>query len=45
MMPTGFYADQRAIPELTLESSWRATSLDARVGPHVDLVCGVLAEL
>lgn len=45
MMPTGFYADERAIPELTLESSWRATSLEARVAPHVDLVCAVLEEL
>lgn len=45
MMPTGFYANERAIPELTLESSWRARSLEARVGPHVDLVCGLLAEL
>ncbi|HRG97426.1 MAG TPA: DUF2817 domain-containing protein [Polyangiaceae bacterium] len=45
MMPTGFYADERAIPEITLESSWRASSLEARVGPHVDLVCALLAEL
>ena len=45
MMTTGMYADDRAIPELTLESSWRLDDPAARVRAHVDLVGALLAEL
>ncbi len=45
MMPASFYADQLGIPEITIESSWRMPRREDRVGPHVALVCALLAEL
>lgn len=45
MMATGMYADARRVPELTLESSWRLPSREARVRAHVELVLAVAREL
>jgi len=45
MKSTGIWCDDRGIPEITLESSWRGTSREARVRPHVDLVCALVGEL
>lgn len=45
MMATGMYADARRIPELTLESSWRLPSKQARVRAHVELVLALAREL
>jgi hypothetical protein len=42
MMATGMYADDRGIPELTLESSWKLADPEARVRAHVDLVLAAL---
>ena len=39
------YSEDRAIPEIVLESSWRMPDLQARVRPHVDLVNAVAARL
>ncbi len=38
MMATGTFADERGIPEITLESSWRLADPDQRVRAHVELV-------
>ncbi|MEZ4257532.1 MAG: DUF2817 domain-containing protein [Polyangiaceae bacterium] len=35
------YSEDRGIPEIVLESSWRMTDAAARVRPHVDLVAAV----
>jgi hypothetical protein len=35
------YSEDRAVPEIVLESSWRMTDEAARVRPHVDLVAAV----
>lgn len=35
------YSEDRAIPEIVLESSWRMADEAARVRPHVDLVAAV----
>lgn len=39
------YSEDRAIPEIVLESSWRMADIAARVRPHVDLVNAVAARL
>jgi hypothetical protein len=45
MMATGMYAEERGIPEITLESSWRLPDRQARVRAHVDLVLTLIDEL
>ena len=45
MMAPGMYADARRVPALTLESSWRLPSREARVRAHVELVLAVAREL
>jgi hypothetical protein len=45
MMATGMYADGRSIPELTIESSWRAKDPAERVRAHVELVLALASEL
>lgn len=45
MMATGTFAEERGIPEITLESSWRLPDSDARVRAHVELVLGLAAAL
>ncbi len=45
MKATGMWCDDRGIPEITLESSWRLDDLAARTRAHVDLVNAVVAEL
>lgn len=45
MMATGMYADGGGVPEITLESSWRARDPDVRVRAHVELVLALAAEL
>ncbi|HJL19025.1 MAG TPA: DUF2817 domain-containing protein [Sandaracinaceae bacterium LLY-WYZ-13_1] len=45
MKATNVFADDRGVPELTLESSWRLPDRASRVRAHVDLVLGVLDEL
>jgi hypothetical protein len=39
------YSEDRGIPELVLESSWRLRDEDARVRAHVDLVMAVALHL
>ena len=39
------YSEDRAIPEIVLESSWRVPDAAARVRPHVDLVAAVARAL
>lgn len=45
MKATGLYAQERGVPEITLESSWRDPDRQARVRPHVDLVAAAIDEL
>lgn len=45
MKATLMYSDDREIPELVLESSWRQTDSAARIGSHVDLVRALIDEL
>lgn len=45
MKATLMFSDDRQIPELVLESSWRQKDSAARVRPHVDLVLGLVDEL
>lgn len=45
MMATGMYADERGIPEITLESGWRLPDREARVRAHVELIGALLDEL
>jgi hypothetical protein len=45
MKATIAYSEDRGIPEIVLESSWRMTDEAARVRPHVDLVAAVAAKL
>lgn len=45
MMATGAFAEQRGVPEITLESSWRLTDPEQRVRAHVELVLGLAAAL
>ncbi len=45
MKATGVWADERGVPEITLESGWRSTDRDARVRGHVDLVVAALERL
>lgn len=45
MKATIAYSEDRKIPEIVLESSWRAADEAARVRPHVDLVAAVGARL
>ena len=45
MKATLMYSDDRQIPELVLESSWRLPDRGARVRPHVDLVHALIDEL
>jgi hypothetical protein len=45
MKATLMYSDDRHIPELVLESSWRLPDREARVRGHVDLVHALLVEL
>lgn len=45
MMATGMWARERGIPEITIESSWRATDPSLRISGHVSLVRAVLAHL
>jgi hypothetical protein len=39
------YSEDRGIPEIVLESSWRMTDEAARVRPHVDLVAAVARKM
>jgi hypothetical protein len=39
------YSEDRAVPEIVLESSWRMTDEAARVRPHVDLVSAVAERM
>jgi hypothetical protein len=39
------YSEDRGIPEIVLESSWRIAAAEARVRPHVDLVMAVAKRL
>lgn len=45
MKATGLWAEERGIPEITLESSWRDPDRDSRVRAHVDLVAALIDEL
>ncbi|HBQ19088.1 MAG TPA: hypothetical protein DEF51_50830 [Myxococcales bacterium] len=45
MMATIRYSEERGIPELVLESSWRDPDAEARIRPHVDLVDAISAAL
>jgi hypothetical protein len=45
MMATIRYSEERGVPELVLESSWRDPDAEARVRPHVDLVTALLERL
>lgn len=45
MMATTAWFAKRGVPELTLESSWRLPSREARVRAHVDLVIAVARAL
>ena len=39
------YCEERGVPEITLESSWRLADREARVRAHVDVVGAVLREM
>jgi hypothetical protein len=45
MEATGMWCDERGVPEITLESSWRLDDRSARIRPHVDLVDALVREL
>jgi hypothetical protein len=45
MKPTGMWANDQGVPEITLESSWRQRDGVARVQPHLDLVSAIVREL
>ena len=45
MKATIMFSDDRAIPELVLESSWRLADPEARVRAHVDLALAAVSEL
>lgn len=45
MKATIAYSEDRGVPEIVLESSWRMPDETARVRPHVDLVSAVAARL
>lgn len=45
MMATSMWANERGIPEITLESSWRHPDRDTRVRGHVALAMAVAREL
>ncbi len=45
MKATGMWCDDRGVPEITLESSWRNPDRETRVRPHVDLVAAIAHEL
>jgi hypothetical protein len=45
MKTTLAYSEDRGIPEITLESSWRLPDEAARVRAHVDLVAAVARAL
>ena len=45
MKATIMFSDDRRIPEIVLESSWRVPDRRARIRPHVDLVVGLLEAL
>lgn len=45
MKSTGMWCNDRGIPEITLESSWRSADRAARVRAHVDLVTELAREL
>lgn len=45
MKPSGSWAEDRGVPEITLESSWRADDRETRVRGHVDLVMATLERL
>ncbi len=45
MKATGMWCDERGVPEITLESSWRLDDREARVRAHVDLVTALVDEL
>ncbi len=45
MKSTGMWCNDHAVPEVTLESSWRSRDRAARVRAHVDLVDAVAREL
>ena len=45
MAATATWFDDRGIPEITLESSWRSEDRAARVRAHVDLVAAVRAAM
>ncbi len=45
MKATGMWCNDRDIPEITLESSWRGEDRDVRVRAHVDLVGALIREI
>lgn len=45
MMATNAYAEQRGVPEITLESSWRSKDRVGRLRAHSDLVMALVGEL
>lgn len=45
MKATGVWCEEQGIPEITLESSWRATDREARIRAHVSLVLALAGEL
>jgi len=45
MMAANGYCDERGIPELTLESSWKSPDRAARLRAHVDLCMAVVRTL
>lgn len=45
MKSTGMWCDDRGVPEITLESSWRLDDREARVRSHVDLSVALAGEL
>lgn len=45
MKASGMFANDRKIPEITLESSWRLPDRETRVRAHIDLVEALVAEL
>lgn len=45
MMASGAFAEERGVPEITLESSWRLPDPAERVRAHVELVLGLAGAL
>ena len=45
MKTSSGYSEDRGVPEIVLESSWRITDEASRVRPHVDLVAAVARKI